>query len=124
MQFIEGFVKATEDTFNIAMEGQKKQNCRNNNPCTDRVATARHNRIFCWYDMRVGQAETGWFTWCIAGLFLWFYWGYIFYVALGFISCGRCLSAIIASYAFVPVFLRRWRSDCCRFCEVHRIAKH
>ena len=25
MQFIEGFVKATEDTFNIAMEGQKKQ---------------------------------------------------------------------------------------------------
>lgn len=24
----------------------KKQNCRNNNPCTDRVATARHNRIF------------------------------------------------------------------------------
>ena len=26
----------------------------------------------------MGQAETGWFTWCIAGLFLWFYWGYIF----------------------------------------------
>lgn len=25
MQFIEGFVKATEDTFKIAMEGQKKQ---------------------------------------------------------------------------------------------------
>lgn len=71
-----------------------------------------------------GAGGNGWFTWCIAGLFLWFYLGYIFYVALGFISCGRCLSAIIASYAFVPVFLRRWRSDCCRFCEMHRIAKH
>lgn len=38
MQFIEGFVKATEDTFKIAMEGQKKTDCRN-------VKNARIRRI-------------------------------------------------------------------------------
>ena len=52
------------------------------------------------------------------------YCGIVSMVLLGFISCGRWLSAIIALYAFVSVFLRRWRSDCCCFCEMHRIAKH
>ena len=42
----------------------------------------------------------------------------------GFYFLWKVSFSIIALYAFVSVFLRRWRSDCCRFCEVHRIAKH